>query len=169
MHAAALAYLARYASSTAHLRQILLRRLRRRAADDHATMAAGEPLIPGVLDRLTQAGLLDDREHAAMRVASLRRRGASARAIINGLAREGIHRGVSEAAMAGSTTADELVAAIAYARRRRLGPFRPVGARAAKRLSDLRALGRAGFDYDVARVVVDAGDPEALATLGADG
>src|SRR3546814_7265925 len=39
----------------------------------------------------------------------------------------------------------ELAAAIAYARRRRLGPFRTPDARADRRDKDLAALARAGF------------------------
>jgi regulatory protein len=82
------------------------------------------------------------------------------------LAKAGIDRDLARATLAGDSTADELVAAIAYARRRRLGPYRPVAGRAEARLKDLQALARAGFDHGVARVVIDAADPEALAGAG---
>jgi regulatory protein len=55
----------------------------------------------------------------------------------------------------------ELRAALRYARRRRLGPFRLEG-RAERRDRDLAALGRQGFDYETARRVIDCQDPAAL-------
>ena len=56
----------------------------------------------------------------------------------------------------------ELKAAAAFARRRRLGPYRTKD-REPNRLRDLAALARAGFAYDLARKVIDAADPDALA------
>ena len=51
---------------------------------------------------------------------------------------------------------------MAYARRRRLGPWRATDQRPTHRAKDLAALARAGFGYRVARLVVAADDPEAL-------
>ena len=60
-------------------------------------------------------------------------------------------------------TADpDLAAAIAYARRRRIGPYRTRGDREERRERDLAALARQGFGYDIARRVIDAHDPEDL-------
>lgn len=59
----------------------------------------------------------------------------------------------------------ELAAACALVRRRRLGPYRPAGTRAAHRQKDLAALARAGFSLDMARKVLAAGNPEALERL----
>ena len=53
-------------------------------------------------------------------------------------------------------------AAVALARRRRLGPYRPDNERKDKRARDLAAMARAGFDYDVARKVIDAASVDAL-------
>ena len=50
----------------------------------------------------------------------------------------------------------EWQAALALARRRRLGPFRPAADRAEHRTRDLAALARAGFNYDLARKVIDS-------------
>ena len=49
----------------------------------------------------------------------------------------------------------DIAAARAYARRRRLGPWRLSEVRAEHRDKDLAALGRAGFAWEVARAVVD--------------
>ncbi|MCH8002677.1 MAG: RecX family transcriptional regulator, partial [Proteobacteria bacterium] len=53
-------------------------------------------------------------------------------------------------------------AALAYARRRRLGPYRSPQARAAMREKDLAALGRRGFGYELARRVIETGDVSEL-------
>jgi len=74
-----------------------------------------------------------------------------------------------EAALAGhadeggrATSEDDLAAAIAFARRRRIGPFRLDAARDASRERDLAALGRAGFGYELARRVIEAESVEEL-------
>jgi regulatory protein len=77
-----------------------------------------------------------------------------------------------EAALAEAADGDrahELRAALRYARRRRLGPYR-LQDRAERRERDLAALGRQGFDYETARRVVDSDDPAGLeAELGLEG
>lgn len=55
----------------------------------------------------------------------------------------------------GEADAVEEQAAQAYAKRRRLGPYRRPDQRAAHRDRDLAALARAGFAYGLARRVVD--------------
>jgi len=59
----------------------------------------------------------------------------------------------------------DLAAALAFARRRRLGPYRASAARGAHRTRDLAALGRQGFAYALARRVIEAAD---LADLEAE-
>jgi regulatory protein len=74
---------------------------------------------------------------------------------------------LSSLAEAGET---DLRAALRFAKRRRLGPFRTPKERATRRERDLAALGRAGFSYEVARAVVDAPTADALALrLSAEG
>ncbi len=66
------------------------------------------------------------------------------------------------AARASGPGEPELAAALACARRRRLGPYRPPPARKSMRQKDLASLARAGFAYDVARRVVEAETAEEL-------
>ena len=150
---AALAYLERFASSSENLRRVLRRKVERRCR------LRGEPpepslaLVDEVVGRSLRSGLLDDRRFAEGRVASLRRRGGSARLIGAKLAAKGVERSVIAEAL-GAEPEDELAAAHALARRRKLGPYRP-GERAPYRDKDLAALARAGFAYGVAREVID--------------
>ena len=56
----------------------------------------------------------------------------------------------------------EWKAAVALARRRRIGPFRMQKDRRDKRDRDLAAMARGGFDYELARKVIDATSVDAL-------
>jgi regulatory protein len=56
----------------------------------------------------------------------------------------------------------DLAAALTFARRRRLGPYRSAANRVEHRERDLAALGRQGFPYEVARRVIEADDAAAL-------
>ena len=50
---------------------------------------------------------------------------------------------------------------MAFARRRRLGPFR-MKDREEKKSRDLASMARAGFAYDLALKVIESTDPDAL-------
>jgi regulatory protein len=160
LEAAALFYLERFASSSANLRRVLLRRVRR-SADLHGTdPEAGAETVEALIKRFLATGLLDDRAYAEAKSASLHRRGASSRAIAAKLGAQGLERGLIAAAL--SQNGDDLEAAASLARRRRLGPFRPEATRDANRQKDLATLARAGFSRSVAERVLRAEDPAAL-------
>lgn len=166
----AMYYLERFAGSTADLRRVLLRRVRRAAegaaGDDdrsavEARRAEGSALVEALIAKLQRAGILDDRRYAESKAASLRRRGGSRRAVAARLAQHGVERDLITDAIhaTGEDGEDaELLAAAALARRRRLGPFRPGEPTAASRLKDMAALARAGFDQTTARRVLDCRD-----------
>jgi len=161
----ALWYLQRFAASADSLRLVLLRRVDK-SVRAHATDGAeGAALVEDIIDRFRASGLLDDRLYAEGRARSLHRRGVSLRGIRARLRAKGVGAEDIEAALAAlSEDAPEpdLAAAIAYARRRRIGPYRARGDRAELRERDLAALARQGFDYDTARRVIEADSAEAL-------
>jgi regulatory protein len=164
---AALYYLERFASSAANLRRVLMRRVERSARAHGTDREEGAAAVEDIVARFVASGLLDDAAYAAARAGTLHRRGASARRIRAALMQKGVASGDIEAALAAlREEADdpELAAAVALARRRRLGPFRPAPDRAARREKDLAALARAGFGYETARQVIEAADIEALET-----
>jgi len=172
LHAAALDYLACYAASTARLRRVLERRVRRRSPDRDGIEAARKT-IAEVIAKLTTQGYLEDGRYASARVESLARQGRSRRWIEARLAADGVASTLIRAALEGmaETGAEsELAAAIAFAKRRKLGPFRIPKRRGnddPKALAgkELAALGRAGFDRRTARTVLEAPSPEALASM----
>ncbi len=127
--------------------------------------------VEAIIQRFLRAGLLDDRAYAEARAASLHRRGASLRAIRLKLSQKGIDAETADAALdslrrtlaedATPGAEPDLQAALNYARRRRLGPFRSKD-RAEYHDRDLAALGRQGFSYDIARRIIEAEDPDSL-------
>lgn len=179
---AAFDYLARFAASEAGLRRSLIRRVdkafgrdagRGRADADSgspaaAARAAALDAIPAILAKCRRLGLIDDRRFAEGRVASLRRAGRSRRQIQAALAAKGVERETAAAALGAAEDEDgrgagrsEWQAAIALARRRRLGPFAKTPTAESRRKS-LAALARAGFDYAIAARVAAASTAEAL-------
>ncbi len=154
---AALAYLERYASSAENLRRVLRRKVDKRCRLRDEDPAEFHEMIDEVVAKSLRSGLIDDTRYAEARVATLRRRGGSARAIQAKLSAKGVDRSAIAQALEGSED-DEEAAARALARRRKLGPYRP-GERAPHRDKDLAILARAGFRFDVARSVIDA-EPE---------
>jgi regulatory protein len=165
LHARALHYLERFATTGAHLRRVLLRRAVRDAAALGLDTARVRTDVEAVVARVVAAGLVDDRQFAASRARRLAEAGRSPARIRGALAAKGLDERAIHAALRGLAEAHpdpELAAASAYARRRRLGPWRPPDARAEHKARDLAALGRAGFGYRVARLVVEAEDAEGL-------
>ena len=148
-------YLARYSASTARLREVLERKVRRRC--ELRELPAPEPaevgaLIEGVVERLTRAGLIDDDAYGRGRAAALARKGWPAWRIRTELKRQDID--VAQEDIAGAVDLDEVGQATRLAQRKRLGPYRP-GEREPYRDRDIRALVRAGFPVSVAKAVVD--------------
>jgi regulatory protein len=148
-----MAYLERYASSSENLRRVLRRKVEKRCRLRGEDPAQFHGTIDDVVARSVLSGLVDDSRYADARVASLRRRGGSRRAIQAKLSAKGVDRETIAAALAGEPE-DELTAAHALARRRKLGPYR-AGERAASRERDLAALARGGFAFEIARRVID--------------
>jgi regulatory protein len=161
----ALFHLERYASSAENLRHVLQRRAWRRLGSDGEAMRAAGVLIDALIANYRATGLLDDAAYAAGRARHGLARGRSLRRIAAGLAAKGIGAEDAAAAVAalGNGAADpELAAAWAFARRRRLGPFRRA---AADRRRELAAFALAGFARRIAEAILACPDEAALADL----
>ena len=161
----ALWYLQRFAASAGSLRRVLMRRVEKSARAHDTDREEGAGLVEDIIARFRATGLVDDRVYAEGRTLSLHRRGVSIRVIRARLAAKGVGAADIDAALAtlhNETAAPDLAAAIAYARRRRIGPYRTRGDREEMRERDLAALARQGFGYDIARRVIAADDPEEL-------
>lgn len=164
---AALRHLARFGATRAGLLQVLDRCIHRWAAraaaegQDTAPLAATARLAARqVAADLAAAGAIDDAAFAAARASRLTRTGRSRRAVAAHLANKGVAPDLVETALGPE---NELPSALAYARRRRLGPFRREPAPEA-RLHDLAALARAGFPRNIAEQALDM-DPDSAEGL----
>jgi len=162
---AALAYLGRFAATAHTLEAVLMRRVQRSARFHDTDPAEGAELVGAIIARYREAGLIDDAAFAEARAKTLFTRGTSLRAIALKLRQKGVGAADIEAALVrladeveGDSDRDTLnrQAARAYARRRRLGPWRTGPAREGVRERDLAALARAGFSYAIARDVIGA-------------
>jgi len=161
----ALAYLGRFASTAENLRRVLLRRVRRRLPEDREVAARAATLIDGLVARYRASGLVDDAAYAAGRARARLRRGQSLRTIRAGLAAKGVAAEDAEAAIDALRDGEgdpDLAAACAFARRRRLGPYRRTPAERAK---ELGAFARAGFARAAAEAVLNCADPEEAEAL----
>lgn len=176
---AALAHLARFAATEAGLTRVLDRRVDRwvrRAerdgmpGEDAAVAAAvSRALARAVASALAGAGAVDDRAFAEARGRSLARAGRSRRATLAHLAAKGVPKELAQAVLPEPEM--ELGSALAYARRRRMGPFRIVPMpEDATEASDLRrrelaSLARAGFPAETASQALRMAPDEAEALV----
>lgn len=145
----ALAYVARFATSAAKLEGYLRRKLRERGWDGEGAAPVAE-----IVARFVAAGYIDDAVFARARTGSLLRRGYGVRRIGQALDAAGIAEDVRAEVRA--APAEQRRAALALARKRRIGPFGPAGADRALREKQLAAMLRAGHPLDSARELVNA-------------
>lgn len=164
-------YLERFASSAENLRRVLMRRVRR-AADHHGgDPGEGKALVEALVERFRRSGVLDDRRYAAAKAASLQRRGGSRRIISGHLAQQGVDGTlVAETLrdLADEAGGNDLAAACAFIRRRRLGAYRRGDGRTASPEKELATLARAGFSFEIARQVLACADIAAVEALMRD-
>lgn len=161
---AALHYLERFASSSANLKRVLLRKVDRSVAHWGGERQDHAGAVDAVIAKLSRLGYLNDAAYAEAKVRALHRAGKGTRTIRATLAAKGVGADHADAALdtlAEDVAEPDLAAAIRLARKRRLGPFRRDG-REDMRQKDLAALARAGFDFDTCRQVIDADSVEAL-------
>jgi regulatory protein len=166
---AATFYLERYPSTAEGLRRVLQRRVQRAERAEAPVMENVQQTIDAIVARFVAAGVIDDKAFAQTKARALHRRGVSTRLTRQKLRFAGIADETLDQAMAGldeelhtDPRQREWKAAAAFARRRRLGPYRPEKDRKEARARDLAAMARAGFDYELARKVIDAATVESL-------
>jgi regulatory protein len=145
----ALAYAARFATTRLRLARYLQRKLKERGWD-----GAQPADIAGLIDRLAGLGYVDDAAFAAMKGRAMAARGLGQRRVSEALTAAGVaaaDRGEGPAA------AEIMATAVAFARRKRLGPFARATSDDPKlRQKALATMLRAGHGMDVARRVLGA-------------
>lgn len=111
-------------------------------------------------------GCLDDKNYAETKVRSGVRTGRSRRMLQRKLQEKGI---AAETATAALEDADDLHAALAYARRRAFGPYRREAADDKRMIKELSSFARNGFSHDISRRVISLERQEAEEILSLSG
>jgi regulatory protein len=163
----ALAYVGRFATSEARLARYLGRKLFERGWDG---AGPASDAVAAAVAKCAALGFVDDAAFAAQRGGALGRRGLGERRLRAQLGVDGIKPDIA-APVLDSAREDRLTTALAFARRRRLGPYgggMPADPKARDKL--LGAFLRAGHDSATARriLAIAPGDEAALAELDAE-
>ena len=156
----ALRYVERFATTRGKLADYLHRKIRERGWDG----PAADPVA--LAERMAGLGYVDDRAFAAARVGAMARRGLGARRIDGALRQAGIDDD-DRSDLAPDIERNGAAAALAFARRRRIGPWGTGITDRATREKQVAALSRAGHRFDLARRIValppgEPPDPETL-------
>ncbi|MBU3078936.1 RecX family transcriptional regulator [Sphingomonas quercus] len=157
LEALALAYAARYATTRAKLAAYLSRKLTVRQ-----WVGTGSPPVEDIVARMAEAGYVDDRAFAEARGRSLARRGYGRRRVAAALAADGIAAEDRQGALPDDEEGAR-AAALAFARRRRIGPYAAEPATGDVRARAIAAMIRAGHEPELARAIISAppGDNDA--------
>lgn len=115
----ALQYLGKYASSSTNLHQVITRRAKRKFDDLETEQVTA--LADHAVNFCTDNGFLNDTSYAEMKASSGRRKGHSSRKIAATLSQKGVDREVISQTLSDT---DDFEAAVRYASRKRMGPFR---------------------------------------------
>lgn len=144
----ALRYVERYATTRSRLATYLGRKIRERGWAEEA-----EPDLPGLAQRMADLGYVDDRGFAEAKAGAMGRRGLGARRVREALRHAGIDA-ADTAAIAPAVQADAAASALAFARRKHIGPFAQESADRPRQEKQLAAMLRAGHSLDLSRRIV---------------
>ncbi len=144
----ALRYVERFATTRAKLATYLKGKVRERG-----WAGEGEAPVDAVADRLVELGYVDDRVYGEAKARGLASRGFGARRVGQALTAAGVEPELRQEIGEG---VDAVKAAVAYARRKRVGPFGAAVEDRDVRQKQLAAMLRAGHDFALARRVLGA-------------
>lgn len=144
----ALAYVGRYATTRKKLSDYLMRKIRERGWEGE-----GEPPVEPIVTQMVERRYIDDQAFAQMKSEGLTRRGYGPGRVRLALRLAGISDEDGHDAMTASD-ASAMDAALAFARRKRLGPFSTHAHDPALQQKALAAMCRAGHGFEIARQIL---------------
>lgn len=160
-------YLERYDAPKAHVRRLMMQRVRRGARHHDQDLEECTEHLDTLLEELCRLGVIDDDRYARNTIE--RQRGSGkARRHIEGYLRS---RGVASSTISHAfedLDADidhdpERIAAIRYARKRRFGPWcHPPERRQERRDKQLASMVRAGYSFSLAKEILAEDDADML-------
>lgn len=145
----ALFYVGRYATTRAKLATFLNRKIRERGWE-----GPGDPGVERLIERFSEAGLVDDASYALSKSRSLSERGYGGRRVSAALRAAGIDENDGVEAL--DLASDQAVeSAVKFARKKRIGPFSGERPDPKSREKALGAMVRAGHSFELARALID--------------
>lgn len=150
----ALRYVERYATTREKLRQYLKGKLFERGWSGEGTAP-----IDALVERFTELGYVNDRIYGESKARSLERRGYGARRVDQALTAAGIEPELRDEIR---EEVDEAEAAVAYARRKRIGPFAAEKPSPELRQKQFASMVRAGHSFEIVKAILDATSEDEL-------
>ncbi|MDI2112279.1 regulatory protein RecX [Commensalibacter nepenthis] len=174
----AMAYLARYNNTEKGLIRVLKAKLRRWALKSEQEgidqskidngIQQGLQQIPQIIAKVKKIGIVDDCSYTEYKMNSLIRSGRSQKAIQNKLLQKGVAFEVIQSVLGQYQDQDtELLAALVYARKRRIGPFRRVDREVTheSKQKEQSSFARGGFSFVMVDKVLSMELAEAEETI----
>lgn len=167
LHNSGLYYLQRFAASSNHFRQVMMRKVKKSCHyhKDQDYQHCSE-LVDALVQKFVEAGLLDDEAYTKGVVNSLRRSGKSRRAVMTKLKVKGLPDHMvsrilndHDTDIAETPEEAERNAALIFARKKRLGPF--ARDKETPHEKALATMARAGFSYDTCRFIIEMDSEDA--------
>lgn len=155
----ALRYVERFATTRGRLRTYLARKIRERGWDGDRDGEGADP--EALAEKLAELGYIDDRAFGEARAGAMGRRGLGERRVAGALHAAGIGEH-DRAALAPAIEARAVETALAFARRRRIGPYADAPADRLLREKQIAAMVRGGHDFALARRIAQAAPGEAI-------
>jgi len=150
----ALRYVERYATTREKLRKYLNGKLYERGWGGE-----GAAPIDALVERFAELRYVDDRSYGDSKAKSLERRGYGLRRVDQALMAAGIEPEMREEIRG---EVDEGEAALAYARRKRIGPFATTAPSPEQRQKQFAAMVRAGHSFDRVKAILGAASEDEL-------
>lgn len=151
----ALYYLQRFETTTESLRAVLLRRVNDYAFyNPEFDKTPALQWIEEILSDFQRYKYVDDARFAALKIRDYLAVGKSEKYIRLKMAEKGVDESIVDEVLA-SLDFDPFQNALKLAKKKHIGPFRQGEDKADFYQKDLAVLARAGFDYDVAKKVMD--------------
>jgi regulatory protein len=154
----ALRYVERFATTRGRLTTYLVRKIRERG------WQGADPDPAALAEKLAELGYIDDRAFGEARAAAMGRRGLGKRRVTGALRQAGIDD-TDSAAIVPAVEDRALETALAFARRKRIGPFAYVQAERPEREKHIAAMIRGGHDFGLARRIASMAPGESTDAL----
>jgi regulatory protein len=155
----ALRYVERYATTRGRLADYLRRKIRERGWSGDAM-----PDIVALAQRMADLGYVNDRLFAESKAGAMSRRGLGARRVGQALRHAGIEDSDLDA-VAPAVEASAMSSAVAFARRKHIGPFARQITERPEQEKQLAAMLRAGHPFELSRKIVRMSPGEDLDAL----